>query len=99
MRFAYVLHPQERSLPGIESWIDDLRQLLAAEPEWAGCDLIALAHDNANGFSAKDRCSLIAGALGPVVIVEQVQGAARENLRRLLRDRTIVVIADAIQGP
>jgi len=99
MDFAYVLHPQERFLPGINAWTHDLRSLLAADSEWANCRLIAIPHDDTNGFSANDLFSRIAGALGPVIIVEQVQTAPRENLRRLLRSRTIVSVADCIQGP
>lgn len=91
----YLLHPQERFLPGIGAWISEYSDFAATEVAWSGWTLQTISYDDANNFSARGVLSRVADRLGPVVLVEKAQTPAKERLRELLRHRSVVVVTYA----
>lgn len=89
----YLLHPQDRYLPGIVHWIHDLRALLNEDPEWAGWKIIDSEHNVENGICVRDRVSQISSQLGPVLAIDPIKGSDYYNLRDRLQMRVAVARA------
>lgn len=89
----YVMHPCERSLPGIGMWIVELQTFLASQTDWQGWHLECCAHSLDNGFPINARYSKIISAIGPVLVLQPVQAGPFGALRERLQPRTVVVAA------
>ena len=91
-RRLYLLHPQNRFLPGIMTWVEEIRATLAQDADWVGREIISREYDIENSFRVIDIVSQVIQVPGPVILVEKVQSRARELLRQHLRSRSVVVV-------
>lgn len=96
MQNVYLLHPQERYLPGITDWVSGVGKLIGADAKWDGWQIQAVSFDSQNGFSASDVTARVVASLGPVVVAGAVQASACQILRDRLQTRSVVVVADKI---
>jgi hypothetical protein len=94
---VYLCHPKERSLPGVQSWAASAIAVATAAPEWEGWTVKTVEYDHACALTVTDFCSEVCGRLGPVVLIEPVQGRVFQLLRERLGTR-IAIVREAVDG-
>lgn len=94
---VYILHPQERYLPGIGSWLQEAEHLFLQDPavlnSWR---VVRLPHNNGNAFDVQRVVVRVRNALGPVLVVRPVHGRSVQLLRERLHGTCPVLVADDI---
>ena len=88
----YLLHPANSV---IQQWIEEVREVLREDKKWKDRQIISLPYDSRNSFRISDVCARVGSVNGPVILLEKVQTKPREQLRELLRYRTIVSVCSA----
>lgn len=82
------------------TWITDVEQVLRADADWNDWDFLTFPYDARNSFSAQAWHQRVTHKPGPVILLENVQAAARIDLQRRLRSRVVVVceaVADSTE--
>lgn len=90
---VYLLHPVEKYLPGVAEWIAAAEAFIREDPLWDDWDLHFTPYDDQNSFPVQPLHARVLNNLGPVVLLEKVQGKALNDLRERLRSRAVIVVA------
>lgn len=83
--WLYILHPQERYLPGITKWLTEVDARVKADPSWDGCVIKPLEYDDQAGFYVPTVVGLVKRRPGPVILIQKVRRSLRERLEAILR--------------
>jgi hypothetical protein len=89
---VYLLHPGLLYLPGIVSWIGEVRVLLNDLPDWKGWDLLTIQYNEANSFDVQPLFVRVLNKRGPVLLLEKVQSRPLALIREKLETRAIVLV-------
>ncbi len=81
----YLLHPLEMYLPGAATWAAEVETIIRHDHVWDDWDLFVSTYDDRNSFHLQPLFVRVLNKPGPVVLVENVQRKALEELRRRLR--------------
>jgi hypothetical protein len=80
----------EAMLPGFDSWMLEAKQVMISCPKWDGCDIREIIYDVQGGFSAQSVSDKVLSALGPVVLIPNVQTKASVELAHKIGRRTVI---------
>src|ERR1700722_11879729 len=92
---VYLRHPRERILPGVSSWVTEVRARLAAEPAWVDWEIESEAYDAQCACGVQSVADKVRNVRGRVLLIEPVQTLARERLRDRLRSSVPVLVQAA----
>lgn len=87
MPHLHILHPPECRFPGITQWIAEVEQILRRDEKWEGCVFRRAVYDEQARFNVPTQVDLVRRSPGPVILVQKVQGATREQFERILQRR------------
>lgn len=82
--FLHIFHPHESRLPGIGAWLAEVCALLKQEPNWDSCVIRVVEYDLQAGFNVATQSDLVKRNVGPVILIEKVQGSLRDHLEKLI---------------
>lgn len=94
----YLGYPNERYFPSMPGWVDEARQAMSMDSEWAGWTLIAWEYDMSCSMSINDATAVIKSAVGPCVLLRNVQNRVLIELRERLQHQTMV-LTGKVDGP
>lgn len=86
----YLCHPNSRQNPMVESWVHEIREMISADAGWSGWSLHTWEYDLRCSVSINDVAATIKGAIGPCVLLRNVQQRVIVELREKLAGRTEV---------
>lgn len=86
----YLCHPNSRHNPMMESWVREIREVISEDPAWSGWSLHSCEYDLRCSVSINDVAATIKGAIGPCVLLRDVQQRVVVELRERLAGRAEV---------
>ena len=90
-RRVYLLHPNSSRLPGIDSWINEVRVLIGAEANWAGWTVDATSLDDRGRIEVQPYWVRVKNRPGPVVLLEPHQRKILDGLAERLGLDVVVI--------
>ena len=88
----YLCHPNSRQNPMMESWVREIREVISEDPAWSGWSLHSYEYDLSCSVSINDVAATVKGAIGPCVLLRDVQQRVVVELRERLAGRAEVPV-------
>lgn len=80
----HILHPREDRLPGVTVWMAEVEQIVRADPQWDNCVIRTAPYDHQASFDVPTQVDHVRRAIGPVILVQNVQARVRERFERMI---------------
>ena len=91
----HILHPPESRLPGIGQWLAEVQSLLQVEADWDRCVVRTASYYERASIHVPTQTDLIRRNLGPVILIQNVQGLVRDRMELLLSRETCIYCIEA----
>lgn len=78
----------------MRGWVGEVREAMAGDPAWAGWELKVWEYDMSAAVRISDVASLINAAIGPCVLLRNVQERVIVELRERLYGRAVVLVGN-----
>ena len=90
----YLCHPNSLQNPLMAEWLGEVQGVISTDPMWSGWSITTWEYDRNCSVSIRDIAGSVENALGPIVLLRNVQERVLLDLRRRFADRTSVLVGD-----
>jgi hypothetical protein len=91
----YLYYPQDRHVPGMQSWVEEAVAAIATRQDWSGWTIRQMPLDRGCSANARDLYALVVADLGPVLLLQPVQERFHLDVQGRLHGRSSVLRREA----
>lgn len=91
----YLCHPNSRHNPMMGSWLHEIREVISSDSSWSDWSLLTREYNLSCSVSINEVAAMIKGAIGPCVLLRNVQERVIVEFRERLAGRAGVWVGSS----